>query len=138
MNFNHFNFQNISFIVLCKFCARPAQYSKSEARGQRFDWFLFLAFIYHARIKQKPFVMAESCLFEFLRNTEKPEELLYLNQASRIITPGCFCSLFLCVVMNIYKFSTCSKFLNSKCVNACPVLDFQGSYPKLMCLHVWN
>lgn len=80
----------------------------------------------------------KSCLFEFLRNTEKPEELLYLNQASRIITPGWFWSLFLCVVMNIYVFSTCSKFLNAKYVNASPVLDFRGSYPKLMCLHVSN
>jgi len=76
-NLNHFNFQNIPFIILHKFCARPAWYCKNETKIQ-FDFFFFF-FLCPESLKQKPFVMTEGCLYEFWTNTEKPEKLLYLN-----------------------------------------------------------
>lgn len=119
-NFNHFNFQNTPLIVLCKFCARPAWYSKNEGRGQWFDWFhgWFFSLLCLVRIKQKPFVMTEGCLHEFCRTTEKSEKLLYLNQASRIITSGCFWFLFLYELWKFMYSATCSKFFKAESVTA--------------------
>lgn len=53
------------------------------------DLFFFF-FLRLARIKPNHSVMTEGYLYEFWRNTEKPEKLLYLTQASRTKTPGCF------------------------------------------------